>query len=85
MQWFMERANDRAQFFEQRLIDELIYNSQLYPLVYTYTSTDGLRPHLGKQYFSGVHLQNGGRNGTYGMIPRGMPVFADPTFFCCGF
>jgi hypothetical protein len=85
MQWFMERANDRAQFFEQRLIYELIYNSQLYPLVYTYTSTDGLRPHLGKQYFSGVHLQNGGRNGTYGMIPRGMPIFADPTFFCCGF
>lgn len=85
MEWMYERARDRAQFFEQRLIDELIYNSQNYPLVYNYNSTDGLFPHLAKNYFSGIHLTNGGRRGTYDKIPYNMPIYSDPTYACCGF
>jgi hypothetical protein len=85
MEWMYNRADDRSQFFEQRLIDEVIYNSGNYPLCFNYNTSDGLFPHLGKNYFSGLQLTNGGRRGTYDMIPRGMPVFADPTFMCCGF
>ena len=85
MEWMYNRADDRSQFFEQRLIDEVIYNSGNYPLCFNYNTSDGLFPHLGKNYFSGLQLTNGGRHGTYDNIPRGMPVFADPTFMCCGF
>jgi len=85
MEWMYTRDDDRAQFFEQRMIDELIYNSGNYPLVYNYNSSDGLFPHLGKNYFSGVHLTNGGRRGTYDQIPNGLPIYADPTYMCCGF
>jgi hypothetical protein len=85
MEWMYNRANDRSQFFEQRMIDEIIYNSGNYPLCFNYNTSDGLFPHLGKNYFSGLQLTNGGRRGTYDRIPRGMPVFADPTFYCCGF
>lgn len=86
MQWQQQRADDRSQFYEQRLIDELIWNSNDYPSVYSWSSNDGIQPHLGKNYFSGVHLQNGNRYGNYANngLPIGLPVYGDPTFFCCG-
>lgn len=85
MQYMQQRADDRSQFFEQRMIDELIFNSNNYPLVFSWTTHDGLQPHLGKNYFSGVHINNGNRYGNYGSgIPRDMVIYGDPTFYCCG-
>jgi hypothetical protein len=87
MQYMQQRADDRSQFFEQRMIDELIFNSNNYPLVFSWTTRDGLQPHLGKNYFSGIHINNGNRYGNYGSgsgIPRDMIIYGDPTFYCCG-
>lgn len=88
MEYMQGRADDRSQFFERRMIEELIYNQSNYPAVYTYTSTDGMRPHLGKNYFSGVHLNNGPRDQNL-MIGPGSGVltsviYSDPTWACCG-
>lgn len=88
MQYMQTAANDRSQFFERRMIEELIYNQSNYPLVYTYTSTDGLRPHLGKNYFSGVHLNNGPRYQGLNVGPGSgvltSVIYSDPTWACCG-
>jgi hypothetical protein len=85
MEFLQRRADDRSQFFEQRMIEELIFNSGDYPLVYSWSSSDGLRPHLGKNYFSGIYLNNGSRYGDLDSIRySGLPIYADPVFFCCG-
>lgn len=86
MQYMQQRADDRSQFFEQRMIDELIFNSNNYPLVYSWDTQSGLQPHLGKNYFSGIHLYNGNRYGNLNpdIIPRDMIIYGDPTFYCCG-
>ena len=88
MQYMQTAADDRSQFFERRMIEELIFNQSNYPLVYTYTSTDGLRPHLGKNYFSGIHLNNGPRYQNLNVGPGGgvltSVLYGDPTWACCG-
>ena len=88
MEYMQTRADDRSQFFERRMIEELIYNQSNYPLVYTYTSTDGLRPHLGKNYFSNVHLSNGPRYQGLNVGPGSgvltSVIYGDPTWQCCG-
>jgi hypothetical protein len=83
MQYMQQRADDRSQFFEQRMIDQIIFNSNLYPSIFQWTTKNGLQPHLGVNYFSGIHLANGNRYGGSG-IPRGMVIYGDPTFYCCG-
>lgn len=85
MEYMQKRADDRSQFFERRMIEELIFNSNLYPLVYTYTSNQGLFPHLGKNYFSGVHLPNGNwatKDPIQMLKQYGLPSYADPTYAC---
>lgn len=88
MEYMQGRADDRSQFFERRMIEELIYNQPNYPAVYTYTSTDGMRPHLGKNYFSGLHLNNGPRDQNIQVGPGSGPltsvIYSDPTWACCG-
>jgi hypothetical protein len=88
MQYMQTRADDRSQFFERRMIEEIIFNSSNYPAVFTYTSTDGMRPHLGKNYFSGLHLNNGpryqGLNVGPGSGPLTSVIYSDPTWACCG-
>ena len=86
MQWLQQRADDRSQFFEQRMIQEIIFNSNLYPLCFGYTTRDGLVPHLGKNYFSGVHLENGQWTNSpgYMMQTYGLQSYSDPTYNCCG-
>lgn len=88
MQYMQGRADDRSQFFERRMIEELIYNQPNYPAVYTYTSTDGMRPHLGKNYFSNLHLPNGSRAQNLqiglGSGPLTSVIYSDPTWACCG-
>jgi hypothetical protein len=88
MEYMQTRADDRSQFFERRMIEELIYNQPNYPAVYTYTSTDGMRPHLGKNYFSGIHLNNGPRYQNLNVGPGSgvltSVIYSDPTWACCG-
>lgn len=86
MEYMQKRGDDRSQFFEQRMIQEIIFNSNLYPLCFNYTSNQGLFPHLGKQYFSGVHIPNGSWVSTpeYMMKTYGLPFYSDPTYACCG-
>jgi hypothetical protein len=88
MEYMQTRADDRSQFFERRMIEELIYNQPNYPAVYTYTSTDGMRPHLGKNYFSGIHLNNGPRYQGLNVGPGSgvltSVIYSDPTWACCG-
>lgn len=88
MEYMQTRADNRSQFFERRMIEEIIFNQSNYPLVYSYTSTDGMRPHLGKNYFSGVHLNNGPRYQGLGYGLGGgvltSQVYSDPSFYCCG-
>jgi hypothetical protein len=86
MNYMQKRGDDRSQFFEQRMIDEIIFNSNLYPLCFNYTSNQGLFPHLGKQYFSGVHLTNGNWTDSPRDMFRntGLQWYSDPTFYCCG-
>ena len=86
MNYMQKRADDRSQFFEQRMIQEIIFNSNLYPLCFNYTSNEGIFPHLGKQYFSGVHLTNGNWEDTPGYMMKnyGLPFYSDPTYACCG-
>jgi len=86
MQYMQTRADDRSQFFERRMIEEIIFNSNLYPLCFNYTSNEGLFPHLGKNYFSGVHLTNGNWTDSPGYMMKnyGLPFYSDPTYACCG-
>jgi hypothetical protein len=86
MQYMQQRADDRSQFFEQRMIEQIIFNSNLYPLCFGYTTRDGLVPHLGKNYFSGVHLYNGQWTNSpgYMMQTYGLQSYSDPSFRCCG-
>jgi hypothetical protein len=86
MLYMQQRADDRSQFFEQRMIQEIIFNSNLYPLCFGYTTRDGLVPHLGKNYFSGVHLNNGQWTNSPGYMMKtyGLQTYSDPTYNCCG-
>jgi hypothetical protein len=88
MEYMQTRADNRSQFFERRMIEELIYNQSNYPAVYNYNSTDGMRPHLGKNYFSGVHLPNGSRYEGLGVGPGSGPltsvIYSGPEYACCG-
>jgi hypothetical protein len=88
MEYMQTRADDRGQFFERRMIEEIIFNQSNYPAVYTYTSTDGMRPHLGKNYFSGIHLNNGPRYQNLNVGPGSgvltSQIYSDPTWACCG-
>jgi Ni,Fe-hydrogenase I large subunit len=87
MQYMQNRADDRSQFFERRMIEEIIFNSNLYPLCFNYTSNEGLFPHLGKNYFSGVHMYNGSWTNSPGYMMKkyGLQFYSDPTYACCGF
>lgn len=87
MQYMQTRADDRSQFFERRMIEEIIFNSNLYPLCFNYTSNEGLFPHLGKNYFSGVHMYNGSWTNSPGYMMKkyGLQYYSDPTYACCGF
>jgi hypothetical protein len=85
MNWFQKRADDRSQFFQERLRQEVIFNSNFYPLCYNFTSTQGLFPHLTKNYFSGVHLTNGHYD-NYSLVSSyaraGIGFYSGPEFAC---
>jgi len=63
MQYLQQKYDDRSQFFEQRMIEQIIWNSNLYPSVFNYSTRNGMQPHLGKNYYSGVELSLGRYSG----------------------
>jgi hypothetical protein len=85
MEYMQTRADDRSQFFEQRMIEQIIWNSSLYPSVFNYSTNNGMRPHLGKNYFSGVELANGRFSGydiASGMQRAGIGYYSGPEYAC---
>ena len=85
MQWFVEKAQERAQFFEQRMIEQIIWNSNLYPSVFNYSTKNGMQPHLGKNYFSGVEMSLGRFSGyeiATGMQRAGIGYYSGPEYAC---
>jgi hypothetical protein len=85
MTWMQKQASDRSQFFQERMRQEIIFNSQFYPLCFNYTSSQGLFPHLTKNYFSGVHLNNGhGDNWAMinGWAKAGIGFYSGPEYAC---
>ena len=85
MQFMQKHASDRSQFFQERMRQEIIFNSNFYPLCFNYTSSQGLFPHLTKNYFSGVHLNNG-HGDNLAMINSwaraGIGYYAGPEYAC---
>jgi hypothetical protein len=85
MQWFTEKAIERAEFFQERMRQEIIFNSNNYPLCFNYTSSQGLFPHLGVNYFSGLHLTNG-HGDILGMAMNwrraGIGYYSGPEYAC---
>ena len=85
MQWFTDKAIDRAQFFRERTRQEIIFNSNNYPLCYNYNSSEGLFPHIAQNYFGGVHLTNGpGAENMWasGFARAGIGYYAGPEYAC---
>jgi len=85
MQYMQERADSRSQFFEQRMIEQIIWNSNLYPSVFNYSTRNGMQPHLGKNYFSGVEMSLGRYSGydiATGMQRAGIGYYSDPALAC---
>ena len=85
MEYMQTAANDRSQFFEQRMIEQIIWNSNLYPSVFNFSTQNGMRPHLGKNYFSGVELANGRFSGydiASGMQRAGIGYYSGPEYAC---
>jgi hypothetical protein len=85
MQWFVEKAQERSQFFEQRMIEQIIWNSNLYPSVFNYSTQNGMQPHLGKNYFSGVELSLGRYSGydiASGFQRSGIGYYSGPEYAC---
>ena len=85
MEYMQTRADDRSQFFEQRMIEQIIWNSNLYPSVFNYSTQNGMRPHLGKNYYSGVELSLGRFSGyevATGMQRAGIGYYSGPEYAC---
>jgi hypothetical protein len=85
MQYMQTRADDRSQFFEQRMIEQIIWNSNLYPAVFNYSTQNGMQPHLGKNYYSGVELSLGRYSGydiATGMQRAGIGYYSGPEYAC---
>ena len=85
MEYMQTRADDRSQFFEQRMIEQIIWNSNLYPAVFNYSTQNGMRPHLGKNYYSGVELSLGRFSGydiATGMQRSGIGYYSGPEYAC---
>jgi hypothetical protein len=85
MEYLQQKYDDRSQFFEQRMIEQIIWNSNLYPSVFNYSTENGMMPHLGKNYFSGVELTNGRFSGydiASGMQRAGIGYYSGPEYAC---
>jgi hypothetical protein len=85
MEYMQQRADDRSQFFEQRMIEQIIWNSNLYPSVFNYSTQNGMQPHLGKNYFSGLELSLGRYSG-YDIASQfqraGIGYYSGPEYAC---
>jgi hypothetical protein len=85
MEYLQQKYDDRSQFFEQRMIEQIIWNSNLYPSVFNYSTRNGMQPHLGKNYFSGLELSLGRYSG-YDIASQfqksGIGYYSGPEYAC---
>jgi hypothetical protein len=85
MEYLQQKYDDRSQFFEQRMIEQIIWNSNLYPSVFNYSTQNGMMPHLGKNYHTQVELGLGRFSGydiATGMQRAGINYYAGPEYAC---
>ncbi len=71
-------VRDRAEFYKQRLMDELKDNQGDYPLYWSSTSNDGMKPSK-ENYFGGIHIPPGERK----LPPVGIKGYLDPSSDFC--
>ena len=69
---------DRAEFYQQRLMDELKDNQASYPLYWQSTSNDGMVPSK-DNYFGGIQIPPGARKLPLLQGFKGIPNYLDPT------
>ena len=67
-------VRDRAEFYAQRLMDKLKDDQGDYPLYWSQSSNEGMRPSK-ENYFGGFHIQPGMRK----LPPVGMKGYLDPS------
>jgi len=65
---------DRAQFYAQRLMDKLKDNQGDYPIYWSQSSNDGMKPSK-ENYFGGIHIEPGVRR----LPPPGIKGYLDPS------
>ena len=85
MQYLQQKYDDRSQFFEQRMIEQIIWNSNLYPAVFNYSTQNGMQPHLGKNYNMQIELGLGRFSGydiATGMQRSGIGYYSGPEYAC---
>lgn len=85
MEYMQTRADDRSQFFEARMIEQIIWNSNLYPDIFNYSTENGMQPHLGKNYFSNLHIPDGRYSGyeiATNMQKAGIGYYSGPEYAC---
>jgi hypothetical protein len=85
MEYLQQKYDDRSQFFEQRMIEQIIWNSNLYPSVFNYSTNNGMMPHLGKNYHTQVELGLGRFSGydiATGMQKAGIGYYSGPEYAC---
>jgi hypothetical protein len=85
MEYLQQKYDDRSQFFEQRMIEQIIWNSNLYPSVFNYSTKNGMQPHLGKNYHSQVELGLGRYSGydiATGFQRSGIGYYSGPEYAC---
>ncbi len=82
MAYLRDIYQSRFNFYAQRLQDELRNKPNLYPLYYTYSSTDGMPPRR-ETYMAGIHFPPGNRYPPRRDVFKNLPTYRGPENICC--
>jgi hypothetical protein len=82
MAYLRDIYQSRFNFYQQRLQDELRNRPNLYPLYYSYSSTDGMPPRR-ETYFSNIHFPPGNRYPPRTNVFRNLPTYRGGENDCC--
>jgi hypothetical protein len=82
MAYLRDIYQSRFNFYAQRLQDELRNKPNLYPLYYTYSSTDGMPPRR-ETYMAGIHFPPGNRYPPRRDVWRNLPTYRGGENDCC--
>ena len=80
MKYLRNIARDRYEFYSQRLMDYLKDNSNDFPIYFSYSSNEGMKPSK-ENYFGGIHIEPGMRK----LPAPGIRGYLDPSsdLLCC--